>query len=188
MVSLGFVSALLSCLGGVAASRLAGRDKAELHVAAFSSALLTTVAGMVAAPLAATVCARLAEVDIAQLSTQIAAIQDSTYPEADHDLPDADVDIPVRNNYRRHAFVGLNVFQTSVFLLYISIGKVQGGTAPILDDRFDTYTNPLPSVLILTAIVVGVATTSVGLALVVRIKEEYGTIEENEIQLQDEEP
>jgi multicomponent Na+:H+ antiporter subunit C len=67
--------------------------------------------------------------------------------------------------------IGLSLFQTSVFLLYISIGKVRGGTAPILDDRFELYTNPLPSVLILTAIVVGVATTSVGLALVVRIHE-----------------
>ena len=84
--------------------------------------------------------------------------------------------------------IGLNIFQTAVFLLYITIGKVRGGTAPILDERFDTYANPLPSVLILTAIVVGIATTSVGLALVVRIQEEYGTIEENEIQLQDEEP
>jgi len=83
--------------------------------------------------------------------------------------------------------IGLSIFQTSVFLLYISIGKVRGGTAPILDERFTVYTNPLPSVLILTAIVVGIATTSVGLALVVRINEEYGTIEENEIQAQDEE-
>ncbi len=78
--------------------------------------------------------------------------------------------------------IGLNIFQTSVFLLYITMGKVTGGTAPILDDRFDTYTNPLPSVLILTAIVVGVATTAVALALVVRIKEEYGSVEEDEIQ------
>jgi multicomponent Na+:H+ antiporter subunit C len=84
--------------------------------------------------------------------------------------------------------IGLSLFQTSVFLLYISIGKVRGGTAPILGDRFELYSNPLPSVLILTAIGVGVATTSVGLALVVRIHEEYGTIEENEIQAQDEEP
>ena len=84
--------------------------------------------------------------------------------------------------------IGLSIFQTSVFLLYISIGKLDGGTAPILDDRFTLYSNPLPSVLILTAIVVGIATTSVGLALVVRINEEYGTIEENEIQAQDGEP
>ena len=80
--------------------------------------------------------------------------------------------------------VGLNIFQTSVFILYISMGVVQGGTAPILDDDFTTYSNPLPHVLILTAIVVGVATTSLGLALVVRIREAYGTIEEDEIQAQ----
>ena len=83
--------------------------------------------------------------------------------------------------------IGLNIFQTSVFLLYISIGKVRGGTAPILDDAFTVYSNPLPSVLILTAIVVGVATTSVALALIVRIREAYGTIEEDEIRELDEE-
>ena len=77
--------------------------------------------------------------------------------------------------------VGLNVFQVSVFLLYISMGKVSGGTAPILADGIDIYSNPLPHVLILTAIVVGVATTSLGLALVVRINEEFGTIEDDEI-------
>ncbi len=81
--------------------------------------------------------------------------------------------------------VGLNIFQTSVFLLYISMGKVTGGTAPILDDRFTVYSNPLPHVLILTAIVVGVATTALGLALVVRIRESYGTIEEDELDLLD---
>tara|TARA_R110002167_G_scaffold144999_5_gene335854 strand:+ start:1215 stop:1574 length:360 start_codon:yes stop_codon:yes gene_type:complete len=81
--------------------------------------------------------------------------------------------------------VGLNVFQTSVFLLYITIGKVSGGTAPILGDGITVYSNPLPHVLILTAIVVGVATTSLGLALVVRIRESYGTIEEEELDLQD---
>jgi len=82
--------------------------------------------------------------------------------------------------------IGLNIFQTSVFLLYITIGKVRGGTAPILDDRFTVYSNPLPSVLILTAIVVGVATTAVALALIVRIRESYGTIEEDEIRVLDE--
>ena len=80
--------------------------------------------------------------------------------------------------------IGLNIFQTSVFLLFISMGKVFGGTAPIVDDRFSTYSHPLPSVLILTAIVVGVATTAVALALIVRIREAYGTIEEDEILLQ----
>ncbi len=82
--------------------------------------------------------------------------------------------------------VGLNIFQTSVFMLYISMGKITGGTAPIfpVDMKIDpnvVYTNPLPHVLILTAIVVGIATTSLGLALVVRIREEYGTIEEDAI-------
>lgn len=78
--------------------------------------------------------------------------------------------------------VGLNVFQTSVFMLYISMGKVSGGTAPILTGDPDTvYSNPLPHVLILTAIVVGVATTALGLALVVRIQEAYSTIEEDNI-------
>ena len=82
--------------------------------------------------------------------------------------------------------VGLNIFQVSVFMFYISIGKITGGTPPILpvDLQVDpdvVYSNPLPHVLILTAIVVGVATTSLALALIVRIREEYGTIEEDEI-------
>jgi len=78
--------------------------------------------------------------------------------------------------------VGLNLFQTSVFMLYISMGKVIGGTAPILLDDPDTvYSNPLPHVLILTAIVVGIATTALALALVVRIRETYGTVEEDDI-------
>lgn len=74
--------------------------------------------------------------------------------------------------------IGLNIFQTSVFILYISIGKVAGGTAPILDEGFSVYSNPLPHVLILTAIVVGVATTAVGLALIVRIHAEYDSVDE----------
>lgn len=78
--------------------------------------------------------------------------------------------------------VGLNIFQVSVFVLYISMGKVTGGSAPILKETIKVYSNPLPSVLILTAIVVGVATTALALALVVRIKRAYGTIEEDEIQ------
>lgn len=82
--------------------------------------------------------------------------------------------------------VGLNIFQTSVFILYISMGKVEGGTAPIFAEGFEVFSNPLTHVLILTAIVVGVATTALGLALVVRINEAYGTIEEEEIHQQDE--
>jgi multicomponent Na+:H+ antiporter subunit C len=77
--------------------------------------------------------------------------------------------------------IGLNVFQTSVFLLYISMGKVAGGTAPILTGKDEVFSNPIPHVLILTAIVVGIATTALGLALVVRIREAYNTIEEDEI-------
>ena len=81
--------------------------------------------------------------------------------------------------------VGLNIFQTSVFLLYITMGKVSGGTAPIVPEGGSegvVYSNPIPHVLILTAIVVGVATTALGLALIVRIHEAYDTIEEDEIQ------
>ena len=94
-----------------------------------------------------------------------------------------------RGNYVKK-IVGLNIFQVAVFMLYISIGKVSGGTAPIFPTnsqgkiKFDpeiVYSNPLPHVLILTAIVVGVATTSLGLALIVRIREEYDTIEEDRI-------
>ena len=77
--------------------------------------------------------------------------------------------------------VGLNVFQVSVFVFYITISKVDGGAAPILDDAIRTYSNPLPHVLILTAIVVGVATTALGLALIVRIRDAYSTIEDDEI-------
>ena len=78
--------------------------------------------------------------------------------------------------------VGLNIFQTSVFMLYISVGKIDGGTAPILTgDPASVYSNPLPHVLILTAIVVGVATTAVGYALIIRIYEAYGTIEDDDM-------
>jgi multicomponent Na+:H+ antiporter subunit C len=100
--------------------------------------------------------------------------------------------------------IGLAVFQTSTGLFYISLGKVSGGTAPIMVDAQSAdgqalaaalnpqyvaqygidgvvYSNPLPHVLILTAIVVGVATLAVGLAIAVRIRESYGTIESEEI-------
>ncbi|MGI8896586.1 MAG: cation:proton antiporter subunit C [Casimicrobiaceae bacterium] len=81
--------------------------------------------------------------------------------------------------------IGLGIFQTSVYLLYIAPGKLIGGTAPILSEQFKTYSNPLPHVLILTAIVVGVATLALGLAIVVRIREAYGTAEEDEILAED---
>ena len=78
--------------------------------------------------------------------------------------------------------VGLGIFQTSVFILYISLANVAGATAPIIHGVQDeVYSNPLPDVLILTAIVVNVSTTALALALVVRIKEAYGSIEQEEI-------
>lgn len=92
--------------------------------------------------------------------------------------------------------IGLNIFQTSVIIFYVSTGKIINGTAPILieDDHGVAegasagaevlYSNPLPHVLMLTAIVVGVATMAMALALVVRIRETYGTIEDDEIQKQ----
>ena len=81
--------------------------------------------------------------------------------------------------------VGLTIFQTSVFIFYISMANIEGGTAPILAEGISLYSNPLPHVLILTAIVVGIATTALALALAVRIKEAYGSIEEEEIQKKD---
>lgn len=82
--------------------------------------------------------------------------------------------------------IGLSIFQTSVYLLYLAPGKIVGGTAPIVDPAFTVYSNPLPHVLILTAIVVGVGTLALGLALVVRIHEAFGTIDDDEIKPQDE--
>ena len=81
--------------------------------------------------------------------------------------------------------IGLNIFQTAIFLYFISLGAVKDGTAPIVDAEIVrkgyVYANPLPHVLILTAIVVSVATTAVALSLVIRMHQEYGTIEESEI-------
>ncbi len=79
------------------------------------------------------------------------------------------------------SLVGLSVFQTSVFIFYISLARVRGGTAPIYVEGEALYSSPLPHVLILTAIVVSISTTALGLAIVVRIREAYGTIEEDEI-------
>ena len=79
--------------------------------------------------------------------------------------------------------IGLSIFQSAVFLMYITMDKVEGGTAPIIQKGMEdqVYSNPLPQVLILTAIVVGVSTLALGLAIVVRIFEAYGTTEEDEI-------
>ena len=81
--------------------------------------------------------------------------------------------------------IGLNIFQTAIFLFFISLGVVIRGTAPIVSkemvDKGYVYVNPLPHVLILTAIVVAVSTTAVALSLIIRMYEEYGTIQEEEI-------
>ena len=81
--------------------------------------------------------------------------------------------------------VGLTIFQTSVFIFYISMAKIEGGTAPILTNGVTQYSNPLPHVLILTAIVVGVATSALGLALVLQIYKNYNTVEEKEIEAEE---
>ena len=83
--------------------------------------------------------------------------------------------------------IGLSIFQTSVFIFFISMSEVKGGTAPILLDTSTIYSNPLPHVLILTAIVVGVANTALGLAIVARIHRAYGTVDENIIHKYDDE-
>jgi len=92
--------------------------------------------------------------------------------------------IIVKNNLIKK-IIGLNIFQTAIFLFFISLGAVKGGTAPIVSEEMIAkgyvYVNPLPNVLILTAIVVAVATTAVALSLIIRMYEEYGTIEEDEI-------
>src|SRR5918996_621635 len=92
--------------------------------------------------------------------------------------------VVVRGNMVKK-LIGLSIFQTSVYLLYIEPGKIIGGTAPIIDPAYSVYSNPLPHVLILTAIVVGIATLALGLAIVVRINEAYGTVEEDGILRQD---
>jgi len=81
--------------------------------------------------------------------------------------------------------VGLGLFQASVFILYITMGNLSGGRAPIVVEGVTAYSSPLPHVLILTAIVVGVATTAVGLALAVRIHEAYDSVEEDQIHAED---
>ena len=85
--------------------------------------------------------------------------------------------------------IGLTILQTAVFLFYIAVAEVLDGTVPVVWPDIPEgvrYENPLPHVLMLTAIVVGVGVTSVALALVIRIKAAYGTIEEDEIIAADE--
>ena len=89
--------------------------------------------------------------------------------------------IIVRESNLIKKVIGLNIFQSSVFIFYLIISKVEGGVPPILNDYQLVYSNPLPHVLILTAIVVSIATTSLALALVIKIKQKYNSIEENEL-------
>lgn len=96
----------------------------------------------------------------------------------------------VKSNYIKR-MIGLAIFQAAVFLLFITMDKVEGGTAPIFTGNMvpgQLFANPLPQVLILTAIVVGISVTALGLAIAIRIKEEYGSVEEHETQRMDREP
>lgn len=88
--------------------------------------------------------------------------------------------VMIRGNLLKK-IISLAIFQVSVLLLYISVSYVEEGAPPIIEEGIKQYMNPLPHVLMLTAIVVGVAVMAVGLALIVRIREAYGTIEEDEI-------
>ena len=89
--------------------------------------------------------------------------------------------IVIANGNLIRKLIGLNIFQVSVFILFITMGYLTGGTAPIYSEAYTQYSAPLPHVLILTAIVVGIATTALGLALTVRIYKAYGSIDESEI-------
>ncbi|MGL5029171.1 MAG: cation:proton antiporter subunit C [Wolbachia pipientis] len=73
--------------------------------------------------------------------------------------------------------IGVSVFQASVLLFYISLGYIKSSLPPILVSNFYSYSNPIPHVLMLTAIVVGIATFSVGLSIAVKMEEKYGTID-----------
>tara|TARA_B100000953_G_scaffold177771_1_gene146377 strand:- start:695 stop:1042 length:348 start_codon:yes stop_codon:yes gene_type:complete len=90
--------------------------------------------------------------------------------------------IIIANNNLVKKIIGINIFQTSIFIMFISMGKVVDGTAPILNDLNTLYSSPLPHVLILTAIVVGISTTALGLAIIIRIHTAFGTIEDDKIQ------
>ncbi|MDD5451476.1 MAG: cation:proton antiporter subunit C [Desulfovibrionales bacterium] len=84
--------------------------------------------------------------------------------------------------------IGMNIFQVAIILFYISIGSKVGGDIPILtaEDLHGMadpgkYLNPIPHVLMLTAIVVGIATTGVALAIIIMIYNRYKTLAEDEI-------
>ena len=90
--------------------------------------------------------------------------------------------IIIANNNLVKKIIGINIFQTSIFIMFISMGKVIDGTAPILSESATLYSSPLPHVLILTAIVVGISTTALALAIIIRIHTAFGTIEDDKIQ------
>ncbi|ELY99107.1 NADH-ubiquinone oxidoreductase chain 4L [Natrialba chahannaoensis JCM 10990] len=77
--------------------------------------------------------------------------------------------------------IGVNLFQTAIFLFFVAVAYVEGGSAPIVptEGAPGAMASPLPHVIVLTAIVVGIALTAVGLALIVRIHSEYGTLRED---------
>ena len=89
--------------------------------------------------------------------------------------------IVISNNNLIKKIIGLNIFQVSVFILYISFAYIDGGSAPIYNESITLYTSPLPHVLILTAIVVGISTTALALSIVILIKKAFGTIEEDKV-------
>jgi multicomponent Na+:H+ antiporter subunit C len=77
--------------------------------------------------------------------------------------------------------IGVNLFQTAIFLFFVAVAYVEGGRAPVVPTEGDpgAMASPLPHVIVLTAIVVGIALTAVGLALIIRIHAEYGTLRED---------
>jgi len=80
--------------------------------------------------------------------------------------------------------MAMNIMQVAVIIFFLVLGQKQGGTIPILfhgDTNVEHYINPLPHALMLTAIVVSLSTTGVALALLMRIQDHYGEIEEDEI-------
>jgi len=77
--------------------------------------------------------------------------------------------------------IGMNLFQTGIFLFFITTAFVEDGRPPVIQEGTETYVSPLPHVLILTAIVVGVSLTAVALTLIIRIYSEYGTLREDVI-------
>ena len=99
----------------------------------------------------------------------------------------------IKKNYMKK-IIGLNILQTSIILFFISLGSKKNATLPILEHHTDSgvhlavkaqhYINPLPHVLMLTAIVVAVATLGVALAMVIKIYKDYKTIEEDKILFQ----